>query len=85
MSNDSADQDEWEIDVEIATARHLPTGIVFRYLPVPDHPEMLRPFVVRAHGEFANACNHAAQRQVKHLGEQGKIYYQAVWQGEADD
>lgn len=82
MSRGNSDRGDWVIDAEIAVAQHLPTGVVFRYLPVPNHPEQLRTFVITAHGEYANGYNHAAQSLVKRLGEQGKVYYLDELDGE---
>lgn len=78
MSHDNLYQSDWAIDTEIATARHIPSGVVFRYLPVPNSPEQLRTFVITARGEYANLCNQAVQNNVKQLGEQGKALYMAT-------
>lgn len=78
MPHDDSYNSDWMIDTEIATARHLPSGVVFRYLPVPSCPEQLQTFVIIAHGEYANIGNQTFQNHIKQLGEEGKDRYKAA-------
>ena len=78
MPHNNSYQSDWVIDTEIATATHLPSEVVFRYLPIPNCPEQTRTFVVIAHGEYANLYNQTVQNHVKQLGEQGKALYKAA-------
>lgn len=71
----NSEQDEWVIITELAIAKHLPTGTVYRYLPDPRRPGHTKIYVVSAFGEYANLSNSQKQRIVNILGEQGKNLY----------
>lgn len=75
MNETTPDQNQWEIDIEIATAKHLETGVIFRYLPIPNQPGQLRTYVISAQGEYANALNKSKQRELMTLAEEGKSLY----------
>ena len=78
MSETVPDQTQWEIDIEIATAKHIETGATFRYLPVPNQPSQLRTYIISAQGEYANALNQSKQRELMTLAEEGKSLYLSI-------
>lgn len=44
----NSERDEWVIITELAIAKHLPTGTVYRYLPDPQRPDYTKIYVVSA-------------------------------------